>query len=64
MKHRYTAKVYFEDGESMLNTGDDIEELIIWMNSQAEANFGQTNGEIIDNHTQHVVKGFQYNPPE
>lgn len=64
MKHRYTAKISFEDGESLFNNGDDVEELISWMKSQAEASFGQTNGEVIDNHTQKVIKSFQYTPPE
>lgn len=64
MKHRYTAKILFVDGESLLNSADDIEELIMWMKSQTESSFGQTNGEIIDNQTQKVVKKFEYNPPE
>jgi len=39
-EHRDTAKVSFEDDENMLNSADDIEELISWMNSQSEENFG------------------------
>lgn len=64
MKHKYTAKVYLEDGEIILNSGDDVEELTAWMNTQAEASFDEINGEIIDNMTQQIVKHFQYTPPE
>ena len=61
MKHIYTAEIYFEDGEIMINTADDIEELVIWINNQAESTFGQTKAKIIDNHTQHIVKVLQFN---
>lgn len=64
MKHKYTAKIYLDDGEAIFTSGNDIEELIAWLNSQAEASFGELNGEIIDNATQEVVKHFQYVPPE
>ncbi len=64
MKHRYTAKIIFEDGESLLNSANDVEELIVWLNNQAESSFGQSNSNIIDNQTQQVIKNFQYNLPE
>lgn len=63
MKHKYTAKLYLEDGEVILNTADDIEELIEWMNEQTEESLDDVKGEIIDNATQQVVKNFPDNPP-
>ncbi|GEM_PF-1070193 len=63
MKYTYTAKIYLEDGEVILHSGNNVEELMVWMHGQAEASFGDMNGEIIDNKTHHVVKHFQYTPP-
>lgn len=63
MKHKYTAKIYFDDGEMILSSGDDIEELMMWMNNQAEASFGEIKGEIIDNMTHQIVKQFEFTPP-
>lgn len=63
MKHRYTAKVYFEDGQLIENTGDNLEQLTTWMSEQAEAAFSDIKGEIIDNQTHFVVQNIQYSPP-
>lgn len=34
------------------------------LNQAFECNLDQTDGEIIDNQTQEVVKKLEYNPPE
>lgn len=64
MKHTYTAKVTFEDGEVIYLSGDDVEKLLGWIQEQADSSFGETRGEIIDNTSQKVVKHFAYTPPE
>lgn len=64
MKAKYTARVYFDDEEIVDNTGDNLEELIAWMLSQAEENFGNYRGEIIDNETKKVVHSFRHAPPD
>lgn len=60
MKHKYTAKVYVSDDEIIETSGDNVEELILWMNSQAEASFSEIKGDIIDNKTHQIVKSVQY----
>lgn len=62
MKHKYTAKVYFEDGETIKNHGDNIEKLIVWMQNQAREHFSDINGEIIDNKLHRIIKNIQYSP--
>lgn len=64
MAHRYTAKIYFDDDEVAHQSGDDIEELYNWMLMKAQGKFGNLNGEIIDNKTGKVVKGFRKSPPD
>ncbi|HHF7344102.1 TPA: hypothetical protein ACPSKE_000499 [Legionella feeleii] len=62
MKYKYTAKVYFEDGKTVKNHGDNIEKLVIWMRNQARENFSDINGEIIDNKLHRIIKNIQYSP--
>ena len=60
MKHKYAAKVYLQDGEILTNTGDDVDELIIWMQDHTESSYDLIKGEIIETATQQIVKHFQY----
>ncbi len=64
MKHKYTAKVYLEDEEMIENTGNDLDQLKIWMQGQAEATYSEIRGEIIDNNTHKVIDSMEYSPPE
>jgi len=64
MKLRYTAKMYFDNDEIAHQDGDDIDELYNWMLIKANGKFGNVNGEIIDNKTDKVVKGFRKSPPD
>lgn len=64
MKHRYTAKIYLENGEILINSGDNVEELTAWINAEVESNFDEVKGEVIDNNTETVVKSIQYSSPE
>lgn len=56
MKHRYIAKVYFEDGQMLENSGDNLEELTSWVSNQQEAAFDDIKGEIFDTHLHKIVK--------
>lgn len=64
MKHRYTAKLYFEDGRVIENTSNDIDELTKWITDQAEATFSDVKGEIFDNHLHCIAKTIQFSPPD
>ena len=61
MKHRYLAKVYLDEDEIVENTSDTVDQLIDWINKQAESGPGVISGEIIDSKTHHVVKKFKFN---
>lgn len=63
MQAKYTAKVYFDDEEIVDKTGDNLNELIAWMLSQAE-DLGNYRGEIIDNKTKKIVHSFRHSPPD
>lgn len=64
MNPMYTAKVYLEDDQMIEHSGDNIEELTAWINSQAETSFTDVKGEIFDNKLHKVIKTIQYSPPE
>lgn len=64
MDYKYTAKLNLEDEGVLVNEGNDIEELMMWMYEQAEVSSHNANirGEVMDNATQSIVKNFHYNP--
>jgi len=64
MTFRYTAKIYFDEGEIMHESGDDADELYNWMLLKTQGKFGNFNGEVIDNKTKKVVKSFCKSPPD
>lgn len=64
MAFRYTAKIYFDEGEVAHESGDDIEELNNWMLIKSQGKFGNLHGEIVDNKTQKVVRKFRKAPPD
>lgn len=64
MANRYTARIYFDDEEVAQETGGSVEDLYNWMLTKAQGKFGNFNGEIIDNKTGAVVKGFRRSPPD
>ncbi|KTD16772.1 hypothetical protein [Legionella jordanis] len=66
MNHQYTAKIYYEKEEVSQKSGDDIEELYIWMLTydNGHGSCCRTHGEIIDNQTQTVVRKFKKSPIE
>ena len=62
MPFRYTAKIYFDEGEVDHESGDDVDELYNWMLIKTQGKFGNFNGEIIENKTGKVVKSFRKAP--
>lgn len=64
MALRYTATVFFDEGEVTHESGNDIDELHNWMLSKAQGKFGNLHGEIVDNKTGKVVKSFRKSPPD
>ena len=64
MAFRYTATMYFDEGEITHESGDDPDELYNWMLLKAQGKFGNFNGEVIDNKTGKVVKSFRKSPPD
>ena len=64
MAFRYTATIYFDEGEVDHESGDDVDELYNWMLLKTQGEFGNFNGEIIDNKTGKTVKGFRKSPPD
>lgn len=60
MKHSYLAKLYLGNNKSIDNAGDDLEQLYVWMLSQAAGeNSDDVHGEIIDNKTLETVRTFR-----
>lgn len=60
MKYTYTATLYLGNDKVLNNTGDDLEQLYIWMLSLAAGeNSDDVHGEIINNQTHELVKQFR-----
>lgn len=64
MQFKYTAKIYFDDDEVAHESGNDVDELYNWMLMRAEGKFGNFNGEIVDNKSGKIIKGFRKSPPD
>jgi len=64
MSKKYIAKIFFGDRETLDKSGDDAEQLYIWMLTQANGKMGDVHGEILDSETQKVVRKFRKCPPE
>ena len=59
MSEHYTAKMYCGAEEIAHKSGDDIEQLYVWLFGVANGPNGGNHGEIIDNETQQVVRQFK-----
>ena len=58
--NRYTAILYFNNEELLLNSGDNLEALYIWMLTQSEGFKSTIYGKIIDNEDNHkIVREFR-----
>ena len=59
MSHQYIANVYCNEEKIATQSGDDIEQLYVWMLLQVEDNFGDVHGEIVDSQTLKTIKTFR-----
>ena len=59
MSEHYTAKMYCGAEEIAQKSGDDIEQLYVWLLAAANGPNGGSHGEIIDNETRQVVRHFK-----
>lgn len=64
MNYYYTAKIYSVDEEIAQKSGNDLEELHIWMLTYETGGCCGSHGEIIDNVTQEIVRRFKKSPIE
>lgn len=64
MAAKYTATIYFDEGEVAHESGNDVDELYNWMLVTTQGKFGNFNGDIKDNQTQEIVKSFRKAPPD
>lgn len=59
MSTHYGAKIYCGDEEIAHQSGDDLEQLYVWMLAFAEKTSGEIHGEITDNITHQMVRQFK-----
>ncbi|HHF7346612.1 TPA: hypothetical protein ACPSKE_001754 [Legionella feeleii] len=59
MSEHYTARIYCGAEEIAHKSGDDIEQLYVWLLAVANGPHGGSHGEIIDNEKQEVVRQFK-----
>lgn len=64
MAPKYTARIYFDEGEVAHESGDNPDELYNWMLSKTYGAFGNFNGEIVENKTGKIIKAFRKCPPD
>lgn len=64
MSAKYLAKLFIGDLETLEKSGDNLEELHIWLLTQASGKLGDVHGEVVDSTTQEVVKQFRKCAPE
>ncbi|MDP1603814.1 MAG: hypothetical protein Q8M03_11180 [Legionella sp.] len=56
MELKYIATIYSKEEVIVTRTGNDIEQLYIWIMLQLEDCFGDIRGEIVDCKTDEIVK--------
>lgn len=59
MSTHYRAKIYCGAEEIAHQSGDDLEQLYVWMLAFAEKTSGEIHGEITNNITHQVVRQFK-----
>lgn len=55
----YTAKLYEAEQEIQRKSGDNLDELYVWMLAQAHGKPGNFSGDVINNQTEEVVRHFK-----
>ncbi|KTC80137.1 MULTISPECIES: hypothetical protein [Legionella] len=56
MGTQYRANIYYGADEIAHQSGDNMEQLYVWMLAYVEKTSGEIHGEIIDNITHQVVR--------
>lgn len=64
MNQHYTARIYCGTEEIAQKSGDDGEQLYVWMLTYADGVSGEIHGKVIDNETNQVIKQFKKQPLE
>lgn len=59
MGTQYRANIYCGADEIAHQSGDNMEQLYVWMLAYVEKTSGEIHGEIIDNITHQVVRQFK-----
>ncbi|HHF7373777.1 hypothetical protein SCQ64_05095 [Legionella pneumophila serogroup 1] len=59
MSKQYTAKIYCGSDEIARQSGDNMEQLYVWMLAYVEKISGEIHGEVTDNITHQVVSQFK-----
>ncbi|AOU90865.1 hypothetical protein LEAN103870_15035 [Legionella anisa] len=59
MSHQYAAKIYVDDTIIANSSGDNVEQLYVWMLAKVNGSRGNIRGEIIENATQKIVRHFK-----
>ena len=62
MKLNYTATIYCEEEIIAFKHGDDVEELYLWMLTQANGKPGGLHGQILEVKTKTVIRQFRKAP--
>ncbi|MFO9703130.1 hypothetical protein SDC03_00205 [Legionella pneumophila serogroup 1] len=58
MSEQYAAKIYCGADEIAQQSGENVDQLYVWMLTYVEKISGKIHGEIIDNMTNQVVNQF------
>lgn len=65
MKDKYTAIIYIEKTiEILRKTGNDIDELFIWIVTEATQSTDDLHGKVIDNKSHKTIRKFQKTQPD
>ncbi|WP_106225059.1 hypothetical protein [Legionella pneumophila] len=59
MSEHYTAKIYCGTEEIARQSGENLEQLYVWMLAYAEKTYGKIYGEITDKISHQVVRRFK-----
>jgi hypothetical protein len=62
MNPKYTAILYIEsgDGEFLESSGNNLEQLLEWMNKAAKESLANAKGEVFNHREQRIVERIEY----
>lgn len=64
MKYKYTAKILLGDKVIMSDSGDDLDQLFVWLVTEATEHKEFVNGVIYDNSNHKIIKRFHKSLPD